>query len=50
MGKMASVMLGPVANARIATVWMCIVVAGVSAFINNTPIVAAFVPLIQGSY
>jgi di/tricarboxylate transporter len=47
MARVAAMLLGPVSNVRVATVWMCLVVAAMSAFINNTPIVAAFVPLIE---
>ena len=47
MARVAAMLLGPVSNVRVATVWMCLAVAAMSAFINNTPIVAAFVPLVE---
>lgn len=32
---------------RIALLWLCLPVVGLSAFINNTPIVAALIPLVE---
>ena len=47
MARVAATLLAPISDVRVATVWMCLVVAAMSAFINNTPIVAAFVPLVE---
>ena len=32
---------------RWALLWLCVPVIALSAFVNNTPIVAALVPLVQ---
>jgi di/tricarboxylate transporter len=43
----ASRMLGRPRNVRDATMRLCLPVAGMSAFLNNTPIVAMMIPVVQ---
>jgi hypothetical protein len=47
VGKLASLLLGQTQHVQLAIMWVCLVVICLSAFVNNTPVVAAFVPLVQ---
>ena len=46
MEALAAVVLGRTRSPRLAILWLCGTVALLSAFVNNTPIVAALVPLV----
>jgi di/tricarboxylate transporter len=47
VGAFSSLLLGDSSSLRLATARLTLAVAGLSAFINNTPIVVALIPLVQ---
>jgi hypothetical protein len=50
VGLLASALLGSTRHLRVATLSVCLPTAVLSAFINNTPIVATLVPLVKDWY